>query len=106
VGITEVMHRLSEAKPQLIVLEATGGLEVDLATRLMAAGLPVVVNPRQVRDYVKAMGQLAKTDQIDALVLADFGRAIRPEVRPIKDAATRELDDLVTRRRQLVEMRV
>ena len=106
-GIIEVMHRLSEAKPQLIVLEATGGLEVDLATRLMVAGLPVVVvNPRQVRDYAKATGQLAKTDRIDALVLADFGRAIRPEVRPIKDAATRELDDLVTRRRQLVEMRV
>ena len=106
VGIIEVMHRLSEAKPQLIVLEATGGLEVDLATRLMVAGLPVVVNPRQVRDYAKATGQLAKTDRIDALVLADFGRAIRPEVRPIKDAATRELNDLVTRRRQLVEMRV
>jgi len=101
------MHRLSEAKPQLIVLEATGGLEVDVATRLMVAGLPVVVvNLRQVRDYAKATGQLAKTDRIDALVLADFGRAIRPEVRPIKDAATRELDDLVTRRRQLVEMRV
>ncbi|MDQ3773952.1 MAG: IS110 family transposase [Pseudomonadota bacterium] len=107
VGITEVMHRLSEAKPQLIVLEATGGLELDLATRLMVAGLPVVVvNPRQVRDYAKATGQLAKTDRIDALVLADFSRAIRPKVRPIKDAATRELDDLVTRRRQLVEMRV
>jgi transposase len=106
-GSIEVMHRLSEAKPQLIVLEATGGLEVDLATRLMVAGLPVVVvNPRQVRDYAKATGQLAKTDRIDALVLADFGRAIRPEVRPIKDAATRELDDLVTRRRQLAEMRV
>ncbi len=73
----------------------------------MVAGLPVVVvNPRQVRDYAKATGQLAKTDRIDALVLADFGRAIRPDVRPIKDAATRELNDLVTRRRQLVEMRV
>lgn len=73
----------------------------------MAAGLAVVVvNPRQVRDYAKATGQLAKTDRIDALVLADFARAVRPEVRPMKDALTRELDDLVTRRRQLVEMRI
>ena len=73
----------------------------------MAAGVPVaVVNPRQVRDYAKATGQLPKTDRIDALVLADFARSIRPELRPMKDALTRELDDLVTRRRQLVEMRV
>ncbi|MGH8606035.1 MAG: IS110 family transposase, partial [Gammaproteobacteria bacterium] len=106
-GMSEATRRLREAEPRLVVLEATGGLETELAASLMAAGLAVVVvNPRQVRDYAKATGQLAKTDRIDALVLADFARAVRPEVRPMKDALTRELDDLVTRRRQLVEMRV
>ena len=104
-GISEATRRLREAEPRLVVLEATGGLETELAASLMAAGLAVVVvNPRQVRDYAKAMGQLAKNPH--ALVLADFARAIRPELRPMKDALTRELDDLVTRRRQLVEMRV
>ena len=106
-GITEATKRLGEGALCLVVLEATGGLETPLAAALVAAGVPVaVVNPRQVRDYAKATGQLAKTDRIDALVLADFARAIRPELRPMKDALTRELDDLVTRRRQLVEMRV
>ena len=106
-GITEATKRLGEAALCLVVLEATGGLETPLAAALVAAGVPVaVVNPRQVRDYAKATGQLAKTDRIDALVLADFARAIRPAVRPMKEAFTRELDDLVTRRRQLVEMRV
>ena len=106
-GITEATKRLGEAALCLVVLEATGGLETPLAATLVAAGVPVaVVNPRQVRDYAKATGQLAKTDRIDALVLADFARAIRPELRPMKDALTRELDALVTRRRQLVEMRV
>jgi transposase len=106
-GITEATKRLGEAEPRLVVLEATGGLETELAASLMAAGVAVVVvNPRQVRDYAKATGQLAKTDRVDALVLADFARAIRPELRPMKDALTRELDALVTRRRQLVEMRV
>lgn len=106
-GITEATKRLGEAALCLVVLEATGGLETPLAAALVAAGVPVaVVNPRQVRDYAKATGRLAKTDRIDALVLADFARAIRPELRPMKDALTRELDDLVTRRRQLVEMRV
>jgi transposase len=106
-GITEATRRLGEAALCLVVLEATGGLETPLAATLMAAGVPVaVVNPRQVRDYAKATGQLAKTDRVDALVLAAFARAIRPELRPMKDALTRELDALVTRRRQLVEMRV
>jgi transposase len=106
-GISEATKRLGEAALCLVVLEATGGLETPLAAALVAAGVPVaVVNPRQVRDYAKATGQLAKTDRIDALVLADFARAIRPAVRPMKDALTRELDDLVSRRRQLVEMRV
>ncbi len=96
---------MGEAALCLVVLEATGGLETPLAAALVAAAV-AVVNPRQVRDYAKATGQLAKTDRIDALVLADFARAIRPELRPMKDALTRELDDLVTRRRQLVEMRI
>jgi transposase len=106
-GIDEALARLSRISPALIVLEATGGLETQLAACLAAGGLPVaVVNPRQVRDYARATGQLAKTDRIDALVLADFAQAIRPQARPLKDEATRELDDLITRRRQLVGMRV
>jgi transposase len=89
------------------VMEATGGLEMRLASELAAKGLPVaVINPRQARDFAKATGQLAKTDLVDATVLAAFARAIRPAVRPIKDVDTRELDDLVTRRRQLIDMRV
>ncbi len=106
-GLSEATRRLREAEPRLVVLEATGGLEAALAASLLAVGVAVaVVNPRQVRDYAKATGQLAKTDRIDALVLADFARAIRPAVRPMKDEVTRALGDLITRRRQLVEMRV
>lgn len=106
-GIAQAIGQIREASPTLIVLEATGGLETRLASCLIAASLPVaVVNPRQVRDYAKACGQLAKTDRIDALVLADFARAIRPQVRPLKDEATAELDALLTRRDQLVKMRV
>lgn len=106
-GIAELCRRLGEAKPTLIVLEATGGLEVRLASELAAQGLSVaVINPRQARDFAKATGQLAKTDRVDAAVLAAFAQAIRPQVRPIKDADSRELDDLVSRRRQLVDMRV
>jgi transposase len=88
-------------------MEATGGLEMRAAGELAAQGLCLaVVNPRQVRDFAKASGQLAKTDRIDTHVLCGFGRAIRPVARPIKDALVQELDDLVSRRRQLVEMRV
>lgn len=106
-GITQVAKRLTQVAPTLIVMEATGGLEMRLASELAAKGLPVaVINPRQARDFAKATGQLAKTDLVDAAVLASFARAIRPAVRPIKDADTRELDDLVTRRRQLIDMRV
>jgi transposase len=106
-GVGQICQRLTEVGPTLIVMEATGGLETRLASELAARGLPVaVVNPRQVRDFAKATGQLAKTDRIDAAVLCAFARAIRPAVRPIKDTDTRELDEWVTRRRQLVEMRV
>lgn len=106
-GIAEVARRLAALKPVLIVMEATGGLETHLATELAARGLPVaVINPRQARDFAKATGQLAKTDRVDAAVLAAFARAIRPAIRPLKDADTRALDELVSRRRQLVRMRV
>lgn len=104
-GIADLTKRLSTPAPTLIVLEATGGLEIPLASALAAERLPVtVVNPRQVRDFAKSMGQLAKTDTLDAKVLARFAAAVRPKVRPIKDQETRELTALVTRRRQLVEM--
>lgn len=104
-GIASLTKRLSTPTPTLIVLEATGGLEISLASALAAKGLPVtVVNPRQVRDFAKATGQLAKTDTLDAKVLVHFARAVRPEIRQIKDQETRELAALVTRRRQLVDM--
>ena len=106
-GIADIRKRLLALSPTLIVMEATGGLETRLACELTACGLPVaVINPRQARDFAKATGQLAKTDQVDAAVLAHFARAIRPAVRVLKDADTRDLDDLVTRRRQLIAMRV
>ncbi len=106
-GIAQLCARLSQITPTLIVMEATGGMETCLAVELAAHGLSLaVVNPRQVRDFAKATGQLAKTDCIDAAVLWGFARAIRPAVRPVKDELTRELDALLTRRRQLVQMRV
>lgn len=106
-GVSDLCKRLVALAPTLIVMEATGGLETRLATELAARGLPVaVINPRQARDFAKATGELAKTDQVDAAILAAFARAIRPAIRPLKDAGTRELGDLVSRRRQLVDMRV
>jgi transposase len=106
-GISTLCARLVHIAPKLIVLEATGGLETCLVGDLVAHGLAVaVINPRQVRDFAKATGQLAKTDRIDAAVLCEFARVIRPSVRPIKDELTRELDDMVSRRRQLVQIRV
>jgi transposase len=107
VGIGDIVSRLKETSPTLIVIEATGGLEVRIATELASKGLPVaVINPRQARDFAKATGQLAKTDKVDAAMLAAFGRAIRPQVRSLKDMDTRALNDLVSRRRQLIDMRV
>ena len=106
-GISDICQRLLAARPTLVVMEATGGLETRLASELAARGLQVaVINPRQARDFAKASGQLAKTDRADAAVLAAFAKAIRPAIRPFKDADTRDLDDLVTRRRQMVAMRV
>lgn len=97
--------QLNELSPTLIVVEATGGLERSLVAALVAARLPVIViNPRQARDFAKATGRLAKTDRIDAQVLAHYGEAIRPSFRPLPDADTQQLRALVDRRRQLVDM--
>lgn len=105
-GIARLVDRLRGLSPTLIVLEATGGLELPPTGTLAAAGLPVVVvNARQVRDFAKATGQLAKTDAIDAAVLAHFAEAVRPALRPLPDAATQALSALMMRRRQLIEMR-
>jgi transposase len=104
-GARTLAARLRRDGPVLIVVEATGGYELAAVAALAAAGLPVaVVNPRQVRDFAKATGQLAKTDRLDADVLALFAERVRPEVRPLADAALHELDALHARRRQLLEM--
>jgi transposase len=104
-GWAMLVERLRPRRPTLIVLEATGGLEAGVVATLAAAGLPVVaVNPRQVRDFARATGQLAKTDAISAAVLAHFAEAIRPPVRPLPDSTTQELQHWLARRRQLVEM--
>lgn len=104
-GIAALIEQLLVVQPELVVLEATGGMEVPAAAALSNAALAVaIVNPRQVRDFAKATGKLAKTDAIDAAVLAHFADAIRPEVRALPDVQARELGELVTRRRQVVEM--
>ena len=102
-GIEELRERLLALAPQGVVLEATGGLESAVAGELVAAGLEVtVVNPRQVRDFARATGRLAKTDAIDAGMLARFGEAVQPEARALPDAQTQELRGLVARRRHVV----
>lgn len=107
VGIERLVVHVQSLNPSAIVLEATGGLEIPVASALAVAGLPVaVVNPRQVRDFAKATGRLAKTDALDAQVLARFAEAVRPVPRPLPDAATHEFSALLSRRRQLIEMRV
>lgn len=104
-GVRALVARWRAAAPELIVLEATGGYELLCVGALAAAGLPVVVaNPRQVRDFAKATGQLAKTDRIDADVLALFAERVRPAVRALPDADAQELDALLGRRRQLLGM--
>jgi transposase len=105
-GHSELVRKLASLSPTLIVLEATGGYQSAVAAELGANALPVaVVNPRQVRDFAKATGRLAKTDAIDAAALAHFAESIRPEPRPMPDDLTLELQALVTRRRQLIDMR-
>jgi len=104
-GCAQVLERLRAVSPTLVVLEATGGLEIPLTGVLAAAGVPVVVvNPRQVRDFAKATGKLAKTDALDAQTLAHFAEVIRPELRPLPDEQTQALAAILARRRQLVEM--
>lgn len=104
-AIAALVEQFTRLRPTLIVLEATGGVEVPLTSALATAGLPVVVvNPRQVRDFARASGLLAKTDALDAQVLAQFAEVMRPQPRPLPDADARTLAALLTRRRQLVEM--
>lgn len=104
-GLEHLVSRLRELAVHLIALEATGGFETIAAAALAGAGLPVVVvNPAQIRAFAKAIGQRAKTDPIDAAVIAHFAEATKPDPRPLPDEATRLLADLVARRRQIVEM--
>lgn len=106
-GIARIVARLQALQPTLIVLEATGGLEVPLAATLATAGLAVaVVNPRQVRDFAKAVGQLAKTDTLDAHLLARFAEVVRPDPRPLPDAAAQALSALLARRQHVIGMLV
>ncbi len=104
-GLEQLATRLTALSPQIVALEATGGFETVAAASLAAAGLPVVVvNPAQIRAFARAVGQRAKTDPIDAAVIAHFAEATKPEPRALPDEATRLLADLVARRRQIVEM--
>jgi transposase len=104
-GLTALVDRVRALAPALITLEATGGYEATVAATLASAGLPVaVVNPRQIRDFARATGLLAKTDTLDARVIAHFAEAVRPAVRPLPTEQAQRLGELVARRRQLVEM--
>lgn len=104
-GLDELCQRLAEQPPVLTVVEATGGFETVVAAALVAAGLPVaVVNPAQIRSFARAIGRRAKTDPIDALVIARFAEATKPAIRPLPDEDTRKLADLVARRRQIITM--
>ncbi len=104
-GFATLVGRLKPLEPKLVVIEATGGYQSPLVAALTVAGIPVaVVNPRQVRDFGRASGQLAKTDVLDALVIARFAEAFKPEPRPMPDEETQALASLVMRRRQLVDM--
>lgn len=104
-GLAELVKRLQGIKPELVVLEATGGYERIVLAALVNAGLPAVaVNPQQVRNFARALGQRAKSDPIDADVMAHFADAVRPAVRPLADEAARTLSELVARRRQIVDM--
>ena len=104
-GIAQLLKRLQELGPALVVMEATGGFEVPAAAALAAVEIPVViVNPRQVRDFARSTGQLAKTDTIDAQMLALFGERIRPPVRALPTEEARALDAIVGRRRQIIDM--
>jgi transposase len=104
-GVAELVRRLQGLTPQLVVMEATGGYESPVAAALGTAGVPVaVVNPRQIRDYARATGQLAKTDRLDARIIALFAATVRPPVRPLPDAQAQQLGEVTARRRQLIDM--
>jgi transposase len=104
-GIRKIVRRMVAIQPTLVVMEATGGLEKALARALDGAGIPVaIINPRQMRDFARSMGRLAKTDSIDAEVIALYADRIRPEPRALPTADTDMLDALVTRRQQLIQM--
>ena len=104
-GIVELVQRFHEIEPELVVMEATGGFEVPAAGALAAAGIAVVIaNPRQVRDFAKSTGQLAKTDAIDTHILALFAERVRPQVRALPDEDARALNAIVGRRRQIIDM--
>jgi transposase len=104
-GLAELVEKLRDLAPSLVLLEATGGFERMVATALAGAQLPlVVINPRQIRDFARASGRLAKTDAIDAEVIARFAEAIRPEPRPVPDAQAQALDEMIGRRRQIIDM--
>ncbi len=105
-GIDALVVQFQSMNPQCVVMEATGGYEMPLSTALATAGIPVaVVNPRQVRDFARSQGKLAKTDRIDAAVIAHFGEVSGVVAQPLVPAAARELEALVTRRRQVIQMR-
>jgi transposase len=104
-GLAQLVDRLQSLAPRLVVMEATGGYETIVASAVAAAHLPLaVVNPRQIRDFARATGKLAKTDAIDAAAIAHFAEAVRPPARPIADAQAQALGELVARRRQVIEM--
>ena len=106
-GLLLLVARLQELQPELIVMEATGGIEVPVSAVLAEAGLPIaIVNPRQVRNFARAIGKMAKTDRIDAEVIARFAEVVHPERRALPEEAARDLGVLLARRRQLVEMLV
>jgi transposase len=104
-GLLALTERLAGLRPKLVAVEATGGFEQTVAAAIAGAGLPlVIVNPAQVRAFAQAIGRRAKTDRVDAEVIARFVEAVRPEVRPLPSAAEQLLADLITRRRQIVQM--
>jgi transposase len=106
-ALAQLVERLQALAPLLVVMEATGGYETVVASALAAAHLPLaVVNPRQIRDFARATGKLAKTDRLDAAAIAHFAEAIRPPVRPVADPQAQALGELVARRRQIIEMMV
>lgn len=104
-GIAQLVEQLAQSEPELVVMEATGGFEVPAAAALAAAQIPIVIaNPRQVRDFARSTGQLAKTDAIDARILALFAERVRPQLRLLPDEDARALDAIIGRRRQIIGM--